>query len=271
MCQRVILRIDDVGMLPSINDSALQVASGGLRISASCMPVCTWFKEAIYEMKKYPNVALGIHLTLTSEWKKLKWSPMSLNPTDRLTRTSRIVQFPHNLRGVLDQKWTQFEIETELRRQIEHALGVYSDFSYLDFHMFVGYMVPDIFHTVLKLACEYRLLVSQLHREQIVGGIFQLDPTRKMASVIQLLREVNSQTSSLFIFHPSTPSTRLKQLVRADRHTCSEGNARVSEHRTLTSHKLRRILDQPHYQLLNYVDLKPRLPLQLRILADNPM
>ena len=72
----VLLRLDDIGMNHSVNLAIEQVAKTGMPISASVMFACPWYQEAVEILKKYPNVTVGVHLALNSEWRNYRWGPV---------------------------------------------------------------------------------------------------------------------------------------------------------------------------------------------------
>ena len=41
------------------------------------MAPCPWFLEAADLARQHPELDLGIHLTLTSEWQYYRWRPVS--------------------------------------------------------------------------------------------------------------------------------------------------------------------------------------------------
>ena len=45
-------------------------------ISVSVLFVCPWYQEAVDILKKYPNVTVGVHLALNSEWRGYRWGPV---------------------------------------------------------------------------------------------------------------------------------------------------------------------------------------------------
>src|SRR6476620_3495947 len=73
----ILIRCDDIGMCHSVNMAAEQVLKTGIPVSMSVMVPCPWFAEAVEMLKKYPNVSVGIHLTLNSEWKQYRWGPVA--------------------------------------------------------------------------------------------------------------------------------------------------------------------------------------------------
>src|SRR5258707_4186547 len=74
---QLLIRLDDIGMNHSVNMAAEKVAETGIPVSVSLQFACPWYQEAVEILKKYPNVTVGVHLTLTSEWKNYRWGPVT--------------------------------------------------------------------------------------------------------------------------------------------------------------------------------------------------
>src|ERR1044072_4037359 len=72
----VLLRLDDVGMNPAVNAAIDRVAVTGMPFSVSLMAVGRRFDEAVAILKKHPQVAVGVHLALNSEWRGYRWGPV---------------------------------------------------------------------------------------------------------------------------------------------------------------------------------------------------
>ena len=72
----VLLRLDDIGMNHSVNLAIEKVAKTGMPISVSVLFACPWYQEAVEILKKYPNVTVGVHLALNSEWRGYRWGPV---------------------------------------------------------------------------------------------------------------------------------------------------------------------------------------------------
>src|SRR5438093_9649721 len=73
---RVLLRLDDNGMNHSVTMAIQQVAETGIPFSTSVMFACPWYQEAVAVLKRFPQVSVGVHLTLNSEWKYYRWGPV---------------------------------------------------------------------------------------------------------------------------------------------------------------------------------------------------
>ncbi len=66
----VILNGDDFGMNHSTNLGTIEAIKAGGLTSATIMVPCPWFPEVVAFAKENPRANLGLHLTLTSEWRR---------------------------------------------------------------------------------------------------------------------------------------------------------------------------------------------------------
>src|SRR3954471_13676145 len=73
---QVLFRLDDIGMNHSVNLALEQVAKTGMPFSATVLFVCPWYQEAVDILRKYPQVTVGVHLALNSEWRGYRWGPV---------------------------------------------------------------------------------------------------------------------------------------------------------------------------------------------------
>jgi hypothetical protein len=70
----VLFRLDDIGMNHSVNMALEEVAKTGMPFSATVLFVCPWYQEAVEILKKYPQVTVGVHLALNSEWRDYRFA-----------------------------------------------------------------------------------------------------------------------------------------------------------------------------------------------------
>jgi hypothetical protein len=73
----VILHVDDLAMCHGGNRAYLELARAGYVTCGSVMVPCPWFREIAESAAADPNLDVGIHLTLTSEWAQYRWRPIS--------------------------------------------------------------------------------------------------------------------------------------------------------------------------------------------------
>ena len=150
-----MVHADDVGMCHSVNVASTEALLSGAAQSASIMVPCPWLSEIAETAREHPELDLGLHLTLTSEWRHYRWRPVA--PIDKV-------------RGLLDPEgylWRDVrsaathasaaEVETELRAQLERARQLGIKFTHVDTHMGTLYARPDYFEAYTKVAQEARV------------------------------------------------------------------------------------------------------------------
>ena len=79
----LVIRIDDLGALHSVNEACIQTYRSGIARSVEVMPVAAWYPEAIKMLKENPGLDVGLHLVITSEWENVKWRPLTHCPSLR--------------------------------------------------------------------------------------------------------------------------------------------------------------------------------------------
>src|SRR6266481_6471578 len=69
----LIVHADDLAVAHSVDTASFEALDKKAITSASIMVPCAWLTEVASYAKDHPNADLGLHLTLTSEWKVDRW------------------------------------------------------------------------------------------------------------------------------------------------------------------------------------------------------
>ncbi len=72
----LIIHADDLSVAHSVDTASFDALDKKAVTSASIMVPCAWLTEVAWYAKDHPDADLGLHLTLTSEWKVDRWGPV---------------------------------------------------------------------------------------------------------------------------------------------------------------------------------------------------
>jgi len=151
----LIVHADDLAVAHSEDAASFDALDKNGVTSASVMIPCPWLNEVAAYAKDHPDADLGLHLTLTSEWKTYRWGPVASKDTVPSLLDSSGYLWPEN--APAEQHIKAEEAEREIRAQIERALAMGIHPTHLDSHMGVLFSRPDLFAVYVKVAHEYKL------------------------------------------------------------------------------------------------------------------
>ena len=130
MAKYLIVNADDYGMCHSANEAVAELFEEGFLKSSTIMMPCPAAKEAVDFSIAHPEHAIGIHLTMTSEWKKYRWKPLT-GGKSLVDKDGYMWHESDEVEKNADYK----ELEAEIRAQIDlaHSMGMKP--SHIDNHM----------------------------------------------------------------------------------------------------------------------------------------
>jgi predicted glycoside hydrolase/deacetylase ChbG (UPF0249 family) len=149
----IMLHADDAGMCDEANIATKKYLSDGHIQSAAAMPPCPDFEDMIEWAKEHPDIDVGLHLTLTSEWKTHRWP--SVAPVEEVPG---LIDEEGNLWRSVEavvKNATVEEVATEVRAQIEKSLAMGYRPDHIDTHMGTLYGSPEFAKAYLEIAMEY--------------------------------------------------------------------------------------------------------------------
>jgi chitin disaccharide deacetylase len=207
--KQLIIRLDDIGMCHSSNEGAEMIFQSGLPVSASVMFAAPWWKEGVDILKRYPNVAVGVHLTLNAEWQNYKWGPILGKTVPTLVDS--FGYFPARLTWFYNDIFALSEIENELRAQIERALASGLHIDYLDNHMGACTMTTEQRMLLEKLASDYGLGISGYFGEVNQSGVDSYKENN-LNEWWQDIEKLPANELSLMVNHPGMDSPEMNAL-----------------------------------------------------------
>jgi hypothetical protein len=203
----LIIHADDVGMCHSVNEATVKALEIGIVTSGSIMVPCPWFPEIAAYCREHPQVDLGIHVTLTSEWKYYRWRPVS--PIDQVP--GLVDEEGYLWRSVEDvvEHATPEEVEREIRAQIQRAIDFGIKPTHIDTHMGTVYASPQFFKAYCKVAQEFNIPPMIVSPNSDIAR--RRADEQAIASILEMLRSLNFNLPMLDELVTGVNSTEIKR------------------------------------------------------------
>ncbi len=223
----LMIHADDVGMCRSVNVASTKALTEGITASAAVMVPCPWFPEIAAWSREHPDADLGLHLTLTSEWKYYRWRPVApINQVKGLLDEEGFMW--RGVEGVVKHASPE-EVEIEIRAQIERARQFGMKPTHVDSHMgtlfadkrfFDAYvrvakdvgivpMIPGPTPDIILQAAGLGLNYTQLTRDLAAKGYVVLDKLttslskrtyeERKAELMQFIRDLKPGVTELIV------------------------------------------------------------------------
>lgn len=269
----LIIHADDLGVSHAQNKGSFESMTRGVVNSGSIMMPCPWVSEVVEFYEQNPDSDFGLHLTLTNEWKKLRWT--SVAPPDEVPSILNETGFMYpdclefGKHAVLD------DVEKELRAQIEKSLALGIKPTHLDAHM--GCLVfssSDIFEVFLKLGREYKIpcMVSRFFlkaapkefldkvtdEDIIIERTFTAGPEDYDNGFEQyyedVLRNKVMPGIQILLIHPGYDNEEMRAMTEG--HYYWGADWRQQDLEFFTSNKCRKILEEENIKLITWSEIQ---------------
>jgi predicted glycoside hydrolase/deacetylase ChbG (UPF0249 family) len=228
---QIVIRLDDIGMNHSLNMAMKEVAERRIPFSTSVLFVGPWYQEAVEILRQHPEVSVGVHLALNSEWKNYRWGPV-LGQTAVPSLVDSVGYFRQSGRDFLESHYDLGEVERELSAQVERALKSGLKIDYVDYHMGTAVATPQLQAVVERVAKKYKLGISRYFGEDS-HELWGVPVAQKKTRLMEILRNVKTDRPNLIVFHVAEPMPSMDALIdmNAEEQNVSGGGPGVSAHR----------------------------------------
>jgi predicted glycoside hydrolase/deacetylase ChbG (UPF0249 family) len=253
---RLIVRADDMGAAQAVNEACIQAYRDGIVTSVEVLVPGPWFLDAVRLIEENPDVDVGVHLALTSEWERIKWRPLTRAPSlvdaDGYFRpmTKQEPGFPPDT-GFVDAHPELHEVERELRAQIETAqrhLG--KRVSHVSAHMLAARATPELQALTERLAREYGLRMED-DSVQYAGnfGSNLSTPAQREDALVDLLERL--QPGDWFIVeHPAFDTPEMRGFGHKGYERVAADRAGVTQ--AYLSARVREVIDRRGIELVGF-------------------
>jgi predicted glycoside hydrolase/deacetylase ChbG (UPF0249 family) len=260
---RLIVRGDDIGSSHAANVACIQCYREGIVRSVEVMVSAPWFNEAVKMLRENPDLDVGVHLTLTSEWENIKWGPLTEAPSlvdgqGHFFPTTRGRRDSAPNTGFLDAGPKIEEVERELRAQIRLARERIANVTHLSCHMGTAAATPELRALVERLAAEYRLPLDAPGAKR-PGRFSGKDTTaeQKEANLVRILEDLGPGLW-LIVEHPGLDTPEMQAIGHVGYENVAADRDGVT--RAFTSPRVKAVIQRRGIQLISYGDLHREAP-----------
>lgn len=276
-----IIHTDDIGVCLSSVTAFADLWDFGLISSGAVMVPCPWFLKAAEYAREHPEADLGIHSTLTCEYKNYRWGPVSTrDPRSRLVDEGG---FFYRTSAQAQQHADPAFVQVELEAQVQQALRMGMQPSHIDTHM--GAVASlNLMPVYIKVAVAHRLppmafrmdaarwqatgmdahtaeMASIFMRQMEVMGLPLLDAISglDLGQPENCLEQAKGAFAALepgithFILHPAQDTPELREIT-------PDWRSRVVNYETFLLPELRGFIKSQGIQVIGYRALQALMP-----------
>ncbi len=271
----LIIHADDLGVSQSENAASIFAMEKGSVTSGSIMVPCAWTADIAAYARTHPAADLGLHLTLTSEWKNYKWG--TVTPTNQAASLLNQYGYLYSDTDSLYQKGSIQEVEKEIRSQIERAKQMGINPTHLDAHMGCLFGKPEYLALIIKMGREYKLPVLlnaaafklmynidvsrfTSDKEVLADNVFMLQPADYAAGAANYYNKVLASLQpglSCILLHAAYNNPEM-QAVTID-HPDYGAAWRQSDFDFFTSTACGSLLQQQNIKLITWREIRDKL------------
>ncbi len=273
----VIMHVDDLGMSYGGIQAFKDLWEFGTISSGAVMVPCPWYRGVVDMYCANPQMDIGLHATLNSEWGPYRWAPLStLDPESGLLDSQGY--FHRDCESVYSNAKPE-AVAAELEVQVQRALAAGIDLTHIDSHM--GTILHTNFVQAYLQAGASRLIPNMLPRATASGFEMLGIDEHTLTTVAPLLNQLEAQGVPMldglfamplehdvdhigvakqlfsevpagithFLFHPSvdTPDVRA---------ACPDWRARVANYHAFMSDELKAFIKDSGIHLIGYRALR---------------
>jgi hypothetical protein len=276
----VIIHTDDIGMCQASVQAFADLWEFGTISSGAVMVPCPWAKTAAQYCRDHPEVDMGVHATLTSEWENYRWGPLSTR--DFGSGLLDTDGFFHQTTLGVHQNVDPDSVLVELTLQIQRAHDWGIDITHIDTHMGsvlhprlapayiqaglsnkIPMMIPRWNTDSIMMmgagpedAEEFKNFISMLEEQ----GIPLIDHLRSMPldqpeGQVELAKQLLSNLPpgiTHFILHPCIDTPEIRMIA-------DDWQSRVSNYNAFMSKEVKDLIDNRGLNIIGYRRLRELL------------
>ena len=260
---RLVIRGDDMGFSHSGNEALIKTYKEGIVTSIEVIAPSPWFPEAAKLLQQNPQIDVGLHFAISSEWDNVKWRPLtdapSLRNSDGYFYPMTFPNKNYPSQSVIENSPTLRDIEKELRAQISLAFKYIPRLSHISGHMGSASLSPEVKEMTKRVAKEYRLSVvdggpdNELNAAYIWFDSRNMTTDQRIETFIAKLDELEPGQTYVYVEHPGKDNEELQAIHHIGYENVAKDRQAVTE--LLTSEKVKEAIIRKGIRLVSYKDL----------------
>jgi len=253
---RLIMRGDDMGFSHSGNLGLEKAYTEGIESSIELLAVSPWFPEAVKWLADHPQIEVGLHFAITSEWDNIKWRPLteaaSLRNADGFFYPMLYPNKNYPKQSVKENAWKLDDLEKELRAQILLAKKYVPRLNHISGHMGSIGFDPNVTAMVKRVAAEYNLVVADADfpLTWFPADLRNKTTDQKIDAFIAALDQLQPGKTYLFVEHPALNDAELQAISHIGYENVAEDRQGVTD--LFTSQKLKEAIIKRGIKIVGY-------------------
>ena len=253
---RLIMRGDDMGFSHSGNLALVKAYSEGVESSIEVLAVSPWFPEAAKLLAEHPQIEVGLHFAITSEWDNIKWRPLtdapSLRNADGYFYPMLYPNKNYPKQAVLENTWKLDDLEKELTAQVILAKKYLPHLHHISGHMGSLGFDPAVSAMVKRVAASYNLLVADADQQlsYFPASLGGKTPEQKIDAFIAGLDQLEEGKTYLFVEHPGLNDAELQAIHHIGYENVAQDRQEVTD--LFTSEKIKEAIIKRGIKLVGY-------------------
>lgn len=265
---RLVVRADDFGFSHASNMALEKILDEGTITAVSVIVNTGWLDETVEILKKHPQVSVGVHICLNSEWMPYKWGPV-LPAKEVPSLVDEWGHFFGTRKDLMAHHPDLDQVENEIRAQVDLALRKGLKISYMDHHMSMAVSTPEMRERFVKVAKEHGLGISRWYGEMPGPIVYSVEPAKKLDFLVEGLRKLDNPGLYLIVCHTAIKSPEVEVLKDLN----ASGPRNMADYRQaecdmLCSPRLKAVIKEKGIELVGYDTLREKFVTQMQQPAD---
>jgi predicted glycoside hydrolase/deacetylase ChbG (UPF0249 family) len=252
-----------MGFSHSANEALIKTYKEGILTSIEVIAPSPWFPEAAKYLQQNPQIDVGLHFAVSSEWDNVKWRPLSDAPSLRNDDGYFYpMTFPNKhypAQSVVENAAALKDIEKELRAQLALALKYIPRLSHISGHMGSISLSGEVKEMSKRVAEEFNLTLVDGGRDNVFNAEYIWFDSRNMSTdqridaFITKLDELKPGHTYVYVEHPGMANDELKAIHHIGYENVAQDRQAVTD--MLTSEKLKEAIVRRGIRLVSYKEL----------------